>query len=88
MTVTIALPPDDEKKLARLAAANGTDTAEYVRRIIKKEIDAPLSITQAAEPFAGAVQSSGIGDDEFTSTLQQAKTEARSARRSPQQGPA
>jgi predicted DNA-binding protein len=86
MTVTIALPPDDEKKLALLAAASGTDTAEYVRRIIKKEIDAPLSIAQAAEPFARAVEKSGVNDDEFASILNQARTEARETRRTQGRG--
>lgn len=81
MTVKISLRPKDEKKLVRLAAASGTDTAEFVRWLIKKEIDVPVSIIQAAEPFARAVDASGVGDDEFTSTLRQARNEARCARR-------
>ncbi len=81
MTVTISLLPDDERRLAQLAAASGTDMAEYVRRLIKKEIDAPLSIVEAAEPLARAVEKSGVSDDEFTSILQQARNEDREARR-------
>ncbi|MGA3065878.1 MAG: hypothetical protein ABSF29_03420 [Tepidisphaeraceae bacterium] len=77
MTVTIALPPEDERKLARLAAASGTDPAEYVRRLIKKEIDAPLSIVQAAEPFARAVDAGGVSDEEFTDIVKQAQKESR-----------
>ncbi len=84
MTVIIALPPEDEKKLARLAAAGGTDTAEFVRRLIKKEIDAPLSLLGAAEPFVRAVEASGATDDELTSILTQAQSEARTARSSSQ----
>ena len=81
MTMTIALPPDDEKKLAKLAAASGTNAAEFVRRLIKKEIDAPLSIIEAAEPFARAVEKSGVNDEEFNSILNQARDEARKAHR-------
>jgi predicted DNA-binding protein len=77
MIVTITLPPEDEKKLARLAAASGTEPDEYVRRLIKKEIDAPLSLVEAAEPFARAVEASGVNEQDFTSILQQARDEAR-----------
>jgi hypothetical protein len=81
MTLTLSFPPDDERKLARLAKASGTDTAEFVRRLVKKEIDAPISITEAAEPFARAVEASGVSDEEFTSILEEARTESRQARR-------
>lgn len=62
MTVTVSLAPDEEQKLARLAAASGVNPSEYVQQLIKKELDAPLSLLEAAEPFARAVDSSGIGD--------------------------
>ena len=52
------------------------------RRLVKKEIDDPLSIIQAAEPFARAVEASGVSDDEFASIMLQAQDEARKARRS------
>lgn len=89
MTVTIALLPEDEKKLAQLAAASGTDMAEYVRRLIKKEIAVPISISEAAELFARAIEASGISDEDFTSTLHKAQKEARQARKGQRsQGPA
>jgi hypothetical protein len=49
--------------------------------LIKKELDAPLSLIEAAEPFARAVDSSGIGDDEFVSLVRQAQCDARRERR-------
>jgi hypothetical protein len=81
MTVSISLPPHTEAKLRQRAAAAGKDVSEFVSQLITKEVDAPLSIGQAAEPFARAVEASGVTDDEFTSLIEQARDEARRQRR-------
>jgi hypothetical protein len=81
MTLNISLAPEDETKLSRLAAASGTDLNEYVQRLIRRELEVPLSLVDAAEPLARAVERSGVSDEEFTSIIEQAKSEARAQRR-------
>lgn len=81
MSLTIALSPEDEKKLSDRAAARGKDVATYVEQLIRREIDAPLSLIEAAEPFARAVDASGVTDEEFLEILEQARAEARAERK-------
>jgi hypothetical protein len=40
MTVTIDLPPDEERKLARRAAAQGQDLAGYIRTVLLQDLAA------------------------------------------------
>jgi hypothetical protein len=75
MTVTISLDPDEQKRLADRAAAAGTGVTEYVRELVKKDIHAPLSIAQAAEPLARAFNSSGVSEEEFDAFIEQARRE-------------
>jgi hypothetical protein len=44
---------------------------------------APLSLAEAAEPLARAVDAAGVSDDEFTSILVQARDAVRRDRRKP-----
>jgi hypothetical protein len=81
MTVSILLPPDTEAKLRQRAAEAGKDVAEFVSQLIAREVDAPLSIAEAAEPFARAVDASGISEGEFTSLISQALDESRGHRK-------
>lgn len=78
MTLTISLPGDAESRLKERARAAGQDVAQYVERLIKQELLAPLSLVEAAEPLAKAVDASGVNDEEFTSLLVEARGEVRS----------
>ena len=40
MTITIDLPPEDERKLASRAAARGLDIAAYVHHLVRQDLDA------------------------------------------------
>jgi hypothetical protein len=56
---------------------------QYVEQLITKELVAPLSLAEAAEPLARAVDAAGVSDDEFTSILVQARDAVRRDRRKP-----
>ncbi|MDB5330477.1 MAG: hypothetical protein JWP03_1628 [Phycisphaerales bacterium] len=81
MTLTIALPADAEARLEERARAAGKDVTTFVQQIITRELDAPFSLVEAAEPFARAVDAAGVTDDEFTSVILQARDEARRERK-------
>ena len=81
MTLTISLPADAETKLKERALAAGQDITHYLEQLIAKELAAPLSLAEAAEPLARAVDAAGVSDDEFTSVLIEARDASRRDRR-------
>lgn len=83
MTLTISLPSDAESRLKERARAAGQDVVQYVEWLIKQELLAPLSLVEAAEPLAKAVDAAGVDDEEFTSVLVEARDAVRRDRRRP-----
>jgi hypothetical protein len=83
MTLTISLPSDTEAKLSERARAMGQDVTHYVEHLIAKELAIPLSLAEAAEPLAKAVDAAGITDDEFASIVIEAREAARAQRKHP-----
>ena len=81
MSLTIALSPEDEKKLVDRAAARGKDVTAYVEQLIRREIDTPLSLIEAGAGFERAVTAANITDEEFDEILSSALAEARAERR-------
>jgi hypothetical protein len=77
MTLMISLPPEAETKLKDRARAAGKDVTEYAQQLLVNELAAPLSLAEAAEPLAKAVDAGGVSDDEFTSLVVQARDAAR-----------
>ena len=75
MTLTISLPSEAEARLRQRARAAGQELGHYVEQLIVRELAAPLSLAEASEPLARAVDAAGVSDDEFVSIL----TEARDA---------
>ena len=86
MTITIDLSEEVRERLAENAAARGQDLTQYVTQLIDREAEAPLSIMGAAKPFTDAVEQSGMSEQEFTATVQQAIDEVRAERRARKQG--
>ncbi|HET6246476.1 MAG TPA: hypothetical protein VFE47_02170 [Tepidisphaeraceae bacterium] len=80
MPLTISLPSSAEEKLRKRADAAGQDVTKYAELLIIKQLDAPQSLAEAAEPLAAAVDASGISDNEFLSVVQDARDAARKAR--------
>ncbi|HEX4283860.1 MAG TPA: hypothetical protein VHZ28_02130 [Terracidiphilus sp.] len=83
MVLTISLPADAESRLRARARAAGQDLTEYVEQLIARELVAPLSLAEASEPLARAVDAAGVTDDEFTSALIEARDAVRRDRRKP-----
>lgn len=71
MTMTISLPPDEEKKLAERAAASGNDMVAYVHQLIRKDISLP-SFAELFAPVHRAVRESGATQSEIDSVVQAA----------------
>ena len=74
MTLTLSLPPDEQKKLTERAAAAGQDVVQYVHDLIKRDIETP-SIMEAAKPITRAIVDSGISDQEFEQFVEQSRQE-------------
>jgi hypothetical protein len=83
MALTISLPIDAESRLRERARAAGQEVTQYVEQLITKELVAPLSLAEAAEPLARAADAAGVTDDEFTSALIEARDAVRRDRRKP-----
>ncbi|HZL37057.1 MAG TPA: ribbon-helix-helix protein, CopG family [Tepidisphaeraceae bacterium] len=81
--MTISLPSDAEAALRERARAAGQDVSQYIERLIARELVAPLSLAEASEPLARAVDAAGATDDEYTSVLVDARDAARRERRKP-----
>jgi hypothetical protein len=81
MTLTISLPGDAESRLRERAQAAGQDLVHYVEQLIAKELVAPLSLAEAAEPIARAVDAANLTDDEFMSVLTEARDAVRRDRK-------
>lgn len=81
MTLTISLPADAGTRLEERARAAGQDVAQYVQQLVARELVAPLTLAEAAEPFVRAVGAAGVSDDEFTSALVEARDAVRRDRR-------
>ena len=81
MTVTIALGPEDEKKLVERAAASGQDVVTYVQQLVKREIEQPR-FAELFAPVHQAVRDSGISESELDSVIQTAIDDSRRGRQS------
>jgi hypothetical protein len=62
MTITIPLSEEEQR---RLAARDGRDMADYVHRLIERDIQEPSAVDQALAPFRRQVEESGMTDDEL-----------------------
>ena len=76
-TLIIEIPSDAEDRLKERAQAAGQEVSQYVGQLITKELAAPLTISEAAEGLARAVDAVGVSDDDFGSTLVEARDAAR-----------
>lgn len=79
MTLTIALPPEEQKKLADKAAASGRHISEYVHELIKRDIEQP-SLAELFAPVHEAVRNSRVTAEELDSLIEESIGEARRER--------
>lgn len=80
MTLTIHLPPEQEKKLSERTAASGKPVEQYIQSLIQKDIEqAPFA--ELFAPVHQAVRESGVSDEELDGMLQGTLAETRASRR-------
>ena len=78
MTITLHLPPEEEQEIKQRAALRGQDVDAYVHQLISIEIKKkPVSLFEAAEPFARAIEKSGMTDEEFFDFFEGVREEIR-----------
>ena len=72
MTIMIQLSPDEEERLAARAARSGEDVADYVHRLIARDLG---GADEALAPFRRQVEASGVSDEELESFFDEVRDE-------------
>jgi len=85
MTVTLELEPEVESLLEKRAKADGCDVQDYVKKLIKKEVNRQRTFDEILAPFRQAVEKSGISDDELDALFTEARKEVFKAKQERQQ---
>lgn len=86
MTVTLEIEPDVESLLEKRAKADGCDIPDYLRKLIKKEVNRKRTFDEILAPFRLAVEKSGISDDELDSLFTEARREVFETKQERQRG--
>lgn len=85
MAITIDIAPEKEKKLAERAKSNGqSDVAEYVRKLIDKDLELSPSLRELFAPVRDDIKESGVDDEELDALLEESREEAWRERRAGQ----
>ncbi|MGA2232560.1 MAG: hypothetical protein ABSH22_16815 [Tepidisphaeraceae bacterium] len=84
MPLTLHLSQETQEKLALQAAANGTDVAGYVSKIVEETTRKPFSLEEISGPVYKRFLESGTTDDELSEELERGKHELRAERRARQ----
>jgi len=77
MVLTFSISPEAEAKLQVRAAAAGLDLTAYAAKTLERAATRP-SLDEVMAPLRAEFDQSGMGEDELTDLLEQAKHEARS----------
>ncbi|PYP82292.1 MAG: hypothetical protein DMF61_26830 [Blastocatellia bacterium AA13] len=86
MTVTLELEPEVESLLEKRARADGCGVPDYVKKLIKKEVNRKRTFDEILAPFRQAIEKSGISDDELDSLFTEARKEVFKTKQERQQG--
>jgi hypothetical protein len=81
LPLTLHLSKEAQEKLLRQAAANGTDVAGYVSKILEDTARKPFSLEEISGPVYQRFLESGTTDDELSEELERGKHELRAERR-------
>jgi hypothetical protein len=81
LPLTLHVSKEAREKLARQAAANGTDLAGYVSQIVERSAREAFSLEQISGPVYQRFLESGTTDDELSEELERGKHELRAERR-------
>jgi len=85
MTISIELAPDEEQKLEEKARAHGQIVSEYVRELIRKELNGGPGTQQAKSttfdeilaPIREGWEQSGMTEDEIMDLFEETRAEVR-----------
>ena len=80
MTITIDLPPDEERRLLDRAARLGQDPTSYLRGLIRDDLDVepgstPRALDEALAPFRGQFQASEMNESELDDLVEELREE-------------
>jgi hypothetical protein len=84
LPLTLHLSKETQEKLVHQAAANGTDLADYVSKIVEDTASKPFSLEEISGPVYKRFLESGTTDDELSEELELGKHELRAERRARQ----
>lgn len=81
MTVQVELTTDEEAALKRRARIRGEQLEDYVKRLVRRDIDSAAELERILGPFRDQVEASGITDDDLECLLESTRDSAAAARR-------
>ena len=89
MTISIELAPDEEHRLEEKARARGQVVSDYVRELIRKELNGGPGTLQTKgktfdeilAPIREGWEQSGMTEDEIMALFDETRAEVRSERR-------
>jgi hypothetical protein len=81
LPITLHLTKEAQEKLVQQAAANGTDVAAYVSKILEETARKALSLEELSGPVYKRFLESGTTDEELCEELERGKHELRAERR-------
>ena len=76
MDIRISIPAEMQNKLQQGALDCGQEVAEYVERLIEKDLGAPMSLRDLYVPVRRQIEQSGISEDELDGLIEKARVEA------------
>lgn len=76
MDIRITIPADMQDELQQRALDCGQDVAEYVERLIEKDLGAPMSLRDLYAPVRREIEQSEISEDELDGLIEKARAEA------------
>jgi hypothetical protein len=81
LPLTLHLTKEAQEKLVRQAAADGTDVAGYVSKIVEATTQKSFFLEELSGPVYKRFLESGTTDDELSDELERGKHELRAERR-------
>jgi predicted transcriptional regulator len=76
MTVTINLSPEMEQAVRQYAARSGQDVSKFVLQAVEEKIAKARTFDEICSPFAEAMATTGISDQEFDRFFDEVRDEA------------
>ncbi len=76
MTVTIAISPELEARIAERAAAKGITLEEYAHEVLERDLDTP-TLRDLFAPVRKQIKAAALTDEELSTQIKEAVAEVR-----------